>query len=193
MKLRLGPPPQADDFLPDEEGWNAIFEPSPVLMQFMALPVAFVGVAVTAAAVIFLTPVSLEKAPGLGILVVLVAIVPVHEMLHTLGHARLGLDGRTVLGVWPRRGMFYAHYDGIESRSRFLLSFAMPTLVLTVLPVLAAAVFRLSWWGFGIVPLVNAAFSCGDGVGFVLVLSQIPRGAQVRNKGWRSYWREGGG
>ncbi len=89
--------------------------------------------------------------------------------------------------------LFYAYYNGPMSRDRFLLVFAMPFLVISVLPLLIAAVLALpeivtsilAWFS-----IWNAIFACGDILGFVLILFQVPRRSLIRNKSWRSFWTD---
>ncbi len=100
-----------------------------------------------------------------------------------------GLSDRTVVGFWPTRLVFFAHYEGSMSRNRFLTVFAAPTVLLTGVPVVLALAVGVQWWGLAIVALVNVVAASGDLVGLGLLLSQVPGGAIVRNKGWRSYWR----
>jgi len=38
--------------------------------------------------------------------------------------------------------------------------------------------------------ILNAAAASGDIIGFFLVLFQVPSGAQVRNQGWKTFWRK---
>ncbi len=126
--------------------------------------------------------------PG-RLLAVVAFVVPVHELAHAALHPGGGLSRRTVVGLWPKRLVFFAHYEGPMSRNRFLAVFAAPTALLTGVPVLLAAGFGLRWWGFAAVALVNVVSASGDLVGLGLILTQVPGGTVLRNKGWRTYWR----
>jgi hypothetical protein len=121
------------------------------------------------------------------------ALVVVHELLHAVVHPGWGLSHRTILGAWPARLLFYAHYSGPLSRNRFLCVFAMPFLIITVLPLgLAACGLKLpdlmTWavaWG----STLNALAAGGDYFGILLISLQVPRAAIVQNQGWRTYWK----
>jgi hypothetical protein len=89
--------------------------------------------------------------------------------------------------------LFFAHYDGVLSRTRFLAIFGMPMLILTLVPLALWAILHpaaplvgwlLAWCG-----IWNALFSCGDLVEMFLLLVQVPRSAIVRNQAWKTYWR----
>jgi hypothetical protein len=126
---------------------------------------------------------------------ILVLLIPVHELLHAAFHPGAGLSSDTVIGLWPSRLLFYAAYEGPMARNRFLLVFMGPYLVLSLLPVVAIPLLRAI--GAGPVPLlalaflafIGAAVAAGDVVGAILVLTQVPADAVVRNQGWRTYWR----
>jgi glucose uptake protein GlcU len=81
------------------------------------------------------------------------------------------------VGVWPSRGVFYAHYDGEISRNRFVLMVA-----------LFWAVGRVYLW-LAFVALVNGIASSFDLIVLVICTSQVPGWAVLRNRGWDTYWR----
>ena len=197
MKFHLGSLP--DDFDPDES-WHSIVEPNPLLMQLVALPIAL------ASGGLFFylwrlilnfesmqVPAGWEIATQVGILVSFPLLILVHEYLHAITYPGYGLGNETLIGCWPSRMLFYAYYNGPMSRERFLLVFAMPFLVISVIPLLIAAALPLpemvkpilAWFS-----IWNALFACGDILGFVLILVQVPRKALVRNKSWRSFWTD---
>jgi hypothetical protein len=82
------------------------------------------------------------------------------------------------------------------SRNRFLAILAAPFLALAIMPIFALALLgpyvpvehpRI----LVILALLNSVLASGDALGFVLLISQIPASARVKNKGWKSYWIEG--
>ena len=81
------------------------------------------------------------------------------------------------------------------SRDRFLVTFLGPFVVLSLFPIAIVALGRFVPISFDFVSaliflsMVNGAAASGDFIGFVLVLIQIPPGAQVRNLGWRTFWK----
>ena len=133
-------------------------------------------------------------APILPFLAITLFSIPMHELLHVATHPHFGLTSNSVLGLWLSRGIFYAHFEGEMSRNRFLAVLAMPFLVLSLLPLVVIAVIGES--GPSILPgflfvlaLVNSVLAVGDALGFVVIFSQFPGFAVVRNKGYESYWK----
>lgn len=197
MKFHLGAIPE-DDFEPDDS-WRAMREPGPFLMQLFALPIAIALLAVFA--FLWTRFVTIEPLPilqehptlfGLAAIASFPLLIIVHELLHAAAHPGYGLHPATVVGAWPEKMLFYAHYCGVLKRNQFLIVFAMPFLAISVLPLVIATVGILpppfasvaAWFS-----IWNALFACGDVFGFFLVLSQIPSNSIVRNKGWYTYWK----
>jgi hypothetical protein len=205
MRFHYGEIPKASSFDPEAEGWASIREPSPLLLNLLAVPVAFLMAGLT----IGLLSLAHEGSPlviwllGEGdsstnpmllILAVILGSIPVHELVHALTHPHFGLSSESILGLWLSRGLFYAHYEGEMSRNRFLAILAMPFLILSLLPVAIIAFIGssapMSMQGYlSIVALTNSILASADAVGFALLLSQIPSAAVVRNKGWKSFWK----
>ncbi|MBI5686846.1 MAG: DUF3267 domain-containing protein [Verrucomicrobia bacterium] len=207
MQIHWGAIPAAVDFQPEAEGWNPIREPSPVLMQFIALPLGVVMVGLLVTVLHFIAPRGLcgngtivippseVSVAFAGALIVLVLLIPVHEMIHALIHPAQGRTDKTMIGIWPSRLLFYAHYEGVLSRGRFLAVFAAPFIVLSLCPIPLIAL--MSAWGkcsaiemcLTALSLINGLSSAGDALGMMLIASQVPTTANVRNRGWRTYWK----
>ena len=197
VKFHWGAIPE-DDFDPDET-WRAIREPDPIRMQLIATPI---GIGLLAIFLFLwpqateLRPISIAKEGRILFVIATIFSIPlliiVHELLHAAAHPRYGLSPESIIGVWPQRLLFYAHFCGELSRNRFLVVFAMPFVAISVFPLV------LAWLGL-LSPLVssifawfsiwNALFACGDALGFFLILWQVPAHSIVRNKGWRTYWK----
>ncbi len=205
MRFHYGAIPEAGDFEPEDEGWLSIREPSPLLLNLLAVPTAFL----MAGLIIGLLSLVYEggevviwrsdegdssATQVLLILAVILASIPVHELVHALTHPHFGLSSKSILGFWLSRGLFYAHYEGEMSRNRFLAILAMPFLILSLLPVAVMAfIGSLAPMNIpsnlGFVAIINSMFAAGDALGFALLLSQVPSAAVVRNKGWKSFWK----
>lgn len=197
MRFHLGSIP--DEFTPDTS-WRAIREPDPIMAQFLS---SFVGIGV-AILVCYCwhhigVPISLNPFKGLpkllGLLLLLSSVptlIVVHELLHVIIHPGSGRSSASVLGVWPSRLVFYAHYSGPMSRNRFLTILATPFLIITILPLCAAAMGLLSptlaisgaWFS-----TLNALAACVDYCGIVVIWTQVPQNAIVQNQTWRTYWK----
>ena len=74
------------------------------------------------------------------------------------------------------------------TRTRILWFLTLPFLMLTVLPVIGMWLFRLDSPFLCHFILVNAGGCAGDFMQVPIFLSQAPRHALIRNKGWDSYW-----
>ena len=189
MKFHCGAVPDAPDFSPDA-AWRPLREPSPWVMQLFAIPLGIVACIVVALLWRFLTPFRDVSFNSPGILVIfLVAIIPIHELLHAAAHPRGGVSASSILGCWPSRGLFYAHYLGELSRERFIAILLMPFLVISFAPWLVCAILSRSPALLVFISMVNALFACGDIFAVGLLLFQVPSGATVRNKGWRTFWK----
>jgi Putative zincin peptidase len=202
MRFCIGKVAPNEEFHPDRGGWRKLREPNFLTFYVLALPVTAVTfVALTIA----IGSVGDESAkivikPGdvttgrvvvgilLGFLFFFSALA-VHEFVHLLAHPRCGLSNDSVVGIWPTRGVAYAHYDGEITRNRFLFVIALPFVVLSLVPV---AFFYLSGhvnMFLAVLALFNGIGSCFDVLVFVMTLIQLPRNAVLRNKGWDTYWR----
>jgi CDP-diglyceride synthetase len=197
MNFHWGAIPEDDIEL--DESWSSIKEPGPIGMQLIATPIALVLGAIFVflwTKVSPLEPISVTKAYlpllGLAIAASFPLLILVHEFLHAAAHPHFGLRSASIIGVWPTKLLIYAHYCGEMSRNRFLLVFAMPFLVISVLPLAVAwsgifsptVAFVLAWFSSW-----NALFASGDIFGIALIYCQIPGKSLVRNKGWRTYWK----
>ena len=198
MKFRLGPLPDDPDFRPEEGGWRKLKEPPFGLLLLLALPTSVLiggGVllvwvllarvhGIDGTTQIFLTPWTL-----LGSLAGLLALVVAHELAHAVVLPRGGLTSATTLGFWPQTVTPYVSYRGELSRNRYVAVGLMPLLLLSAVPLL---VCLLSGWiplSLVALSIVNALVSSGDLIGAVLLVSQTPRSAVVRNKGLETWWR----
>lgn len=205
MRLHFGGPPENKDFHPEEEGWHSIREPGPVAMQFMAIPVALLLFVLWGACLLSVlqdtAPLSFygfrmefRREPfsfqiDINALLVLLLIVPAHELLHAFAHPGWGTSSNSVVGLWLSRGLFYAHYEGEMSRNRFLWVFVAPLLILGVLPTLLIMMIPTLTQSLFWLSLLGTIFACGDLVGAGFIFFQVPHSAVVRNKGWKTYWK----
>lgn len=190
MRFQFGPVPSSPDFVPDEQ-WKSLREPSPWLAQLLGLPVGIVAAGVIGLLWFTVTPlgrISGEPNPLL-LLASLCGVAIVHELLHAAVTPAAGLSSRTIIGFWPSRLAFYAHYDGELSRTRFIAIMLMPFLVISVLPLVIAAIVQCTTFWLAFISTLNALFACVDLLGTGFVLAQIPANATIRNQGWRTYWR----
>ena len=193
MKFKLGPLPENEDFHPSETGWCRLKEPSPVLLHLLAVP--------TAVALLVLTFLCCRAFVGpdefrldminMNLLYwTIAALVPMHEVVHAISTPSWGMSEKTVVGFWPRKLAPYAIHTDAMSRTRIIWFILMPFLILTVLPATGMCLLRSDTPLLYHFIVINAGLSAGDIVQVPMFLSQVPRHALIRNKGWTSYWKE---
>jgi hypothetical protein len=192
MKFHIGAVPQTPNFSPDGT-WRALHEPVPWAVQLLALPIGIASGALAAAMWFFFTPLENLPFDSPGImLAVFVAIVPIHEFIHAAVHPQSGKSDASILGVWPSRLMFYAHYTGELSRTRFIAIAVMPLFIISTVPLIVCAVTDWSSSWLALASALNALCACGDILGIGVLLFQVPADATVRNQGWRTFWKPAG-
>ncbi len=207
MRFRYGPIPEDDVFHPEAQGWSDLHEPGPLIFTILAIPAGILLMGATIYAIslageggpLAIIQEVLEQSgpnPFLVFLIVLVISIPIHELVHLFTHPQFGRSNKSIFGLWLSRGMFYAHYEGVVSRNRFLSILAAPYLVLAWPPVIILALIGISVpikyvEILVMVALVNCVLPAGDVLGFFLMVSQVPSSACVKNKGWKSYWKLG--
>jgi len=167
-------------------------EPSPWLAQLIGIPIGAIAAAIIAILWFVLTPLR-DARPTLSyptMLLALVVITIVHELSHAIVHPKAGCSSHTVLGFWPAKIVFYAHYDGELTRNRFVAILLMPLFVISIMPLVLAALVGASSGWLAFASSLNAFMACVDILGAGMLLFQIPATAIVRNQGWRTYWTE---
>lgn len=213
MRVHIGPPPCSPDFDPVHEGWIQLREPTPIMLQFIAAPIAvalsivlYLGwskltpIAVSNDGLASRTPITETDAgpahdfvgPSQAVLCIVggfFLLILVHELLHAFSMPDWGLTPQTLIGVWPSRMLFYAAHLSQLSKVRFIIVFMTPLIVLTIVPLLTCVALQAGNTVVATVSVVNGACACGDLVGAAMVAWQVPRTAQVRNQGWQTWWR----
>ncbi len=208
MKVHFGAPPPDPDFHPEREGWTKLREPDPIILQLIATPVAMLNLAILLAAwaaLAWLQPRAVPAfdwtsvvnpwptlASSFSLITAIIGIfglIAAHELVHALGYPGGWKTNRTLIGIWPAKFLFYASHLGPVSRNRFLFVCGLPLLVLTVLPLMGAALSQHITVGLAAVSIANGTFTCGDQVIVAMIASQIPKTALVRNQGWETWWK----
>lgn len=190
MRFRFGAIPESPDFEP-ERPWQALREPSPIVAQFVAFPIGCVVVIVLGILWVVLTPSQiLPENMSIGSFIASVAgITVVHELLHAAAHPGQGRSDSSVLGIWPKMMVFYAHYDGELSRNRFVVILITPFLVISVVPLMLSAVTQVGSAWAAYVSLLNAFLTCVDIFGTIVLWWQVPVASTLRNQQWYTYWK----
>ena len=203
MRLHWGSPPIDNNFQPEAEGWTPMREPSPLLLNVIALPVAFVvgGLLIAgwmlanwshvAPAIQPAHPAGDQDFPTFLATAVLglAGLIAVHELLHALAYPKFGFTSDVLIGIWPTKLLFYAVSLGIVNRTRMLIVYLLPLVVLSVLPLLICLGLGVSSNFLAIISVVNGMLASGDVAIVGLILWQIPANAEMKNKGWPTWWR----
>ena len=164
-------------------------------MQLIVSPIAVATGAILALFWSVLTPIHGFVPTGKNILLIpacFAALIIVHELVHTVVHPMKGNSPQSILGFWPSKILFYAHYDGELSRNRFVTILLAPLLVISFAPLLLASLFQWYSGWIAFASILNAVMACGDIFGATLLLIQVPASAITRNQGWKTYWKEAG-
>ncbi len=191
MKLHFGSPPENPDFDPEKGGWTPLWELTPRMIQVLGIPGSvFLGFL---AVVAFrrLSPIGESVPPVWALPGIFFLVLPLHELIHALFHPGNGLSDKTIIGIWPGRLAFYARYQGIMGMARRMTTIIMPFLLLTVLPIGAMGILGKGNIFIALAATFNAMVSCGDVIAFFTILIQVPTGACLQDKGWRTYQRAG--
>ena len=189
MRFHIGAFPEAPDFSPDAT-WTPLREPTTWGMQLYAFPLGALACVVVSVLWIILTPLKAVwfDSPGTALLAWGLSI-PIHELIHAAVQPCAGRSANSVLGVWPSRLVFYAHYLGELSRARFIAILVMPLLIISFVPLIACAIGGLTSPFLAFMSILNAFSACGDMFAVGLLLYQVPPGAILRNQGWRTFWK----
>jgi hypothetical protein len=194
MRFVCGPIPASRVLDPEEErwvplrGWGA---------GRLAVAAVLLGLPFLIAAVILLETMKGEvrglfkdqPLAGGVYLLALLAMVPVHELIHALAYGQGIRSPHLIVGFWPSRGLCYAIYDSPMPRNRVLGVLAAPFLTLSILPLLFLPWLQGAPWGLVLTySLLHAAMCGGDLIVLLGLVSQVPRMAFVHNNGWRTYW-----
>lgn len=202
MRFCIGKVPANQEFDPHQDGWRPVHEPGFLAFYALGIPlaaavcialsIAIASVGDRSASIIIrpgdVTPLRLVAGLFAAVGAFLLALA-IHEGVHLIAHPGYGLSKDSVVGIWPARGVAYAHYDGEIGRNRFIVMAALPFVVLSLLPVaLFWATGRVNLW-LAFLALFNGIGSAFDLVVIAICLRQIPSNGVLRNKGWETYWR----
>jgi hypothetical protein len=205
MRLHFGPPPNDSKFAPEADGWLPLREFSAYSLQLAAAPIGIVVALVLSRGWLKLVPSILPGIDvrghsisglrcsyiGVGVFgsLILILIAAVHEVLHVFAHPDRGRSSSSIVAIWPSRCLVYAAYLEGMSRNALLLALLMPFFVISVIPLVACSLLRISAPCLPLVSVLNGFLSSGDLLIFLLLVCQVPSRAMVRNQGWRTWWK----
>lgn len=103
------------------------------------------------------------------------SIVILHEFIHLITHPQAGMSNESIVGMLPKRLVFYAAYQGEQSRRRLIITLMSPLVLLTIPPFLIAP-----WVTPSVVPFLaglsifNGMASTGDMMLTYKVIREVP-------------------
>ena len=190
MQFIFGGIPDNTDFNPELENWKAIKEPSPLVAQLIGIPVALIAIILLIFAWYFFASVRNFKIDiNYGLVLWIIVITFIHEIIHAAFHPGYGISSNTILGFWPAKMVFYAHYHSIMNKCRFMAILISPFIFLSIVPLIYCSIFQFSSTEICMISLLNALLACVDILGFFLIWFSVPPGALVQNKGWKTYYK----
>jgi len=167
-------------------------DPSPVLLHVLAAPVAIALLVLSflvCRAFVGPDEFRLDMVNMTLVYWTIAILIPIHEFVHAISTPSWGMSDRTVVGFWPRKVLPYAIYTDALTRTQIIWFIVMPFLTLTVLPAIGMCILELDTPILYYCILINAGLSGGDIVQVPVFLSQVPRHAIIRNRGFESYWK----
>ncbi|MDZ4405374.1 DUF3267 domain-containing protein [Prosthecobacter sp.] len=194
MRFINGPIPESRTFDPVTAGWTPLRTPD-------ARRFVVVALLCTVPFLLAATGFFLDEGPAWralfrrqpwslpGFLMLLAALVPVHELIHALAYGCGLRSPNLVVGFWRQRGIPYVLCDEPLPRRRVLWMLAAPFCGLTLLPLLAVPWLSGAWLsGVLFFSLLHAALCVGDAAACLRLLRQAPADARIHNQGWQTYW-----
>lgn len=191
MRFKIGDPPVEQRLTPKVKGWQEMSALGAKAVQTYGLIVSCVGMLFVGVVLRW----AIHPSSIWATILILVTILPLHELVHALTTPAWGLSDRTVIGFHRGKGLMlpYMYFDGVQPLWRMLLTGLTPVLLLTVLPVmiihfapLRAAVRA----DLGFLAFFNVGISGGDLVMFYWLITHLPLQATVKGNGWDLLWRD---
>lgn len=190
MKFRLGPPPETDSFAGQERRWCRLREPGIWALQMIAIGAAMVAVGGVFAILLIRDPKNFPDVSWLAVILLILPSIPIHELLHAILFPGGPISQRVTIGFYPKAIGFYAHYDGVISKRRYIIIAAGPFLLLTVLPLTVQTVFMPELPYLLELILTNALLSPSDVLAIIFVVRRAPNRSLLINVGMRTYWSD---
>jgi hypothetical protein len=190
MKFNWGKIPLNPEFDPEREEWTNIREPSPWLAQLIGFPLGVLMAVLLGTVWVRFTPLDAVVGNiGFSTMGWVLVIVIIHELIHAVLHPENGASADSTLGFWPSRLVFYAHYDGVLTKHRFLAIAIGPFIILSLVPLVIGVAFQYASRAMFGLSTLNALIASVDLLYFLLITVRVPSGAILQNRGWKTYYR----
>ena len=206
MKVHLGNKPHQPEALLDTTGLQRIHSPSSrrgyLAAGLVGLLILFLLLGVLIGVSVFLdsqgiSETAVDTSTPWGVVIfALLIFIPLHEFLHMIWYPKFGFSEQTTLVIWPQKLRFGVYYAGCISRRRWLIMRLAPVMILSIIPTLLLILYTFIPFSYSInvflqlIMLVNAIGSGGDVVAAILVMQQVPSGADICFHEGKAYWRK---
>jgi hypothetical protein len=186
MRFILNNFPDDPDFQPNDD-WTPLKESSDLwVVQLQAVPFLIMNVL---AVVLSMRLIGIRFELNLTLMLIsFLVFMPIHEFIHAVFFPE-GLMSKNVFFGFTIKGFaLFAAYLGEMKRNAFIRVLLAPLIIITFLGFLYLIILGRNELVEHII-VFNALGACVDCLGVYLILRQVPKGAFVRNKMIRTYWR----
>lgn len=121
-------------------------------------------------------------------LIGLFLVATLHELVHLSITPRFGLAIQSILGIWPKKLIFYTFYFGQLTKLRLMLIACAPLTLLTVLPIFISSILHWDSEKLGLLAIFNSMLSGIDVITLYLILSEVPKYGLCRQSGDNIYY-----
>jgi hypothetical protein len=113
----------------------------------------------------------------------LLGVIVIHELVHLLSHPYAGFSRQSVVGMLPKSFLFYASYNGEQSRARLAWTLVAPIVFLTILPLaISRSVPEPVVPFLATLSIMNGLAASGDVLLIFKLFREIPRGARIHGE-----------
>lgn len=127
---------------------------------------------------------------GLKNLIVVLFVIPLHEIFHALVLPGGLVSDKKVFGFSPKDITFYVHFKNSLSKKRLLMVLGSPIVFLSILPFSIILLFSIENNYLLYFVLLNWLFSGKDLIRFFLVSMQVPRNTVLKESKDGVYWKK---
>jgi hypothetical protein len=186
MRFVLNKFPDDKDFNPDEN-WTLVKESSSLwIILLQAVPFMIVNVFIV---VLLMRLIGIDFAISVKTMFISILVfLPIHEFIHAIFFPERLKSKNVFFGFTFKGFSAYAAYIGEMKRNAYIKVSVAPFVIITFLGFLYLIVIGRNGLIEHII-IFNALASCADLLGVFHILRQVPKGAILRNKTIRTYWR----
>jgi hypothetical protein len=179
------------------DGWVPMKEPKKLSSAILiSIPIMFINALISIVIINMFSTISLNEFGitsslsiniDLGVIIWVFLLIIFHELIHLLFIPNFLKSRKTMIGFT----LFgcYVHTEEELSKSRYILVTIAPFIILSIILPLILGVFGLLSSTFKSLVLLNSMASSLDILMLILLLTQIPKKASLRNNGTKTYWK----